>query len=46
MLDMSDVFNNAVKCNMKSVREKMTILNNRQLSSDVNNKANYARIYS
>ena len=38
MLDMNDVFNNALRCNMKSVREQMTILNNRQWSIDVNNK--------
>ena len=38
MLDMNDVFSNALMCNMKSVREQMTILNNRQWSIDVNNK--------
>ena len=38
MLDMNDVFNNALMCNMKSVREQMTIFNNRQWSIDVNNK--------
>ena len=38
MLDMSDVFNNTLMCNMKSVRKQMTILNNRQWSVDVNNK--------
>ena len=35
---MSDVFNNTLMCNMKSVRKQMTILNNRQWSVDVNNK--------
>ena len=35
---MSDVFNNTLMCNMKSVRKQMIILNNRQWSVDVNNK--------
>ena len=39
MLDMGDVFNNHVlMCNMKSVRDQMTILNNGQWCIDVNNK--------
>ena len=39
MLDINDVFNNVLMCNMKIVREQMTILNNRQWSIDVNNKS-------
>ena len=45
MLDMNDVFNNALMCNMKSVREQMTIFINRQWSIDVNNKTKLRTMY-
>ena len=45
MLDMSDVFNNTLMCNMKSVRKQMTILNNRQWSININNKPKLHNIY-
>ena len=46
MLDMSDVFNNTFMCNMKSLREQMTILNNRQWSININNKPKLHNIES